>query len=96
LAEHLDEYLEEGDALASGDGKLTKFPPDFLPVPCKPLFFDLAWNHVEFPRVDHKMEVTPAKAKKVAQQQQQQEQQQQQTGGLSGFVKGLWGWGSSK
>ncbi|CAG0912814.1 unnamed protein product, partial [Notodromas monacha] len=91
LADHLDVYLEEANHLANGDGKLVQFPPEFQPVLCKPLFFDLAWNHVEFPSLEHKLDVTPAKAKKV---QAQAAPQQQQTGGLTGFVKGLWGWGS--
>ena len=25
------------------------FPPEFRAVPCKPLFFDLAANHIAFP-----------------------------------------------
>lgn len=50
------------------------------PVPCKPLFFDLAFNFAEFPSLDHKMD-TPNK---------------KQNPGLTGFVKGLWGWGGSK
>ena len=39
-----------------GKPNLVNFPPDFSPIPCKPLFFDIALNHVEFPSLDHKLE----------------------------------------
>jgi len=31
-------------------------PPDMQPVPCKPLFFDLAYNHVQMPKLSHKVQ----------------------------------------
>lgn len=79
LIERLHEYVED-PALASTQDALFHLPPDFKPVPCKPLFFDLAFNFVEFPELDDKLE-----AKKQA----------AASAGLTGFVKGLWGWGGS-
>jgi signal recognition particle subunit SRP68 len=35
--------------MASGSTPLTQFPPELKAIPCKPLFFDLALNHVELP-----------------------------------------------
>ncbi|KAM3623730.1 uncharacterized protein V6R79_015014 [Siganus canaliculatus] len=54
---------------------LVSFPPDFQPIPCKPLFFDLALNHVAFPPLDDKVE-------------------QKGKGGLTGYIKGIFGFGS--
>ncbi|XP_061737074.1 signal recognition particle subunit SRP68 isoform X1 [Nerophis ophidion] len=54
---------------------LVHFPPDFQPIPCKPLFFDLALNHVAFPPLDDKVE-------------------QKVKGGLTGYIKGIFGFGS--
>lgn len=35
---------------------LVHFPPQPEPMPCKPLFFDLALNHVELPNLEHRLE----------------------------------------
>jgi signal recognition particle subunit SRP68 len=53
----------------------VKFPPDFQPIPCKPLFYDLAVNHLEMPSLDSKLEVRADGAQK---------------GGLGGWIWG-WG-----
>lgn len=37
---------------------LVTYPPKIEPVPVKPLFFDVAWNYIEY----------PGKAKKVTEQ----------------------------
>lgn len=29
--------------------RLIDFPPEFTPIPAKPLFFDIAFNYVDFP-----------------------------------------------
>ena len=55
LAERLDTYSEES-MIVGKKAKLVHFPPDFQPIPCRPLFFDLALNHVEMPSLDHKLE----------------------------------------
>ncbi|XP_062507842.1 signal recognition particle subunit SRP68-like [Corticium candelabrum] len=48
LLSRLNTYSEDPNPL------LVSFPPDFEPVPCKPLFFDLAVNHIQFPSLkDH-------------------------------------------
>jgi signal recognition particle subunit SRP68 len=30
---------------------LVPYPPQMLPVPVKPLFFDVAWNYIDYPRL---------------------------------------------
>ncbi|XP_066250327.1 signal recognition particle subunit SRP68 [Euwallacea similis] len=80
LIERLDEFREEPQLL-SKNPNLVPMPPNMEPVPAKPLFFDLANNLVAFPDLTEKLE-GQAKTKQGA--------------GISGFVKGLWGWGSKK
>lgn len=83
LYERLSHYAEDPQ-LNSKNPNVFKLTPDIEPIPCKPLFFDLALNFVEFPSLDDKIDAsTSGKGK---QQQQQQ--------GISGFVKGFLGWGS--
>lgn len=55
LVERLEVYSEDS-SVAGKKAKLVHFPPDFQPVPCRPLFFDLALNHVEMPSLEHKLE----------------------------------------
>lgn len=49
--DRLDTYLED-KSLLSSKPRIAAFPPPFEPVACKPLFFDLALNHVEFPSLE--------------------------------------------
>nr|XP_034180428.1 signal recognition particle subunit SRP68 [Osmia lignaria] len=78
LYERLHEYREDS-ALLTKQPNVFKLPPSMQPIPCKPLFFDLAFNMVEFPDLSEKL---GDQAKKTGQ------------AGLTGFVKGLWGWGN--
>ncbi|KAK7112430.1 signal recognition particle subunit SRP68-like [Littorina saxatilis] len=82
LQERLDDYVED-KTLVGKKPFVAPFPPDFEPIPCRPLFFDLALNHVDFPSLDDKLEQTQKKAGAG--------------GGLTGLVKGwLWGGGDKK
>jgi signal recognition particle subunit SRP68 len=72
----LDVYYED-ENLVNGNPNVIKLPLDYEPIPCKPLFFDLALNHVELPSFEDKID-----AKKQTQQPQQ---------GVKGFFKGLLG-----
>ncbi|EZA61738.1 hypothetical protein DMN91_004411 [Ooceraea biroi] len=77
LHERLHEYRED-PALLTKQPNVYKLPPPMHSIPCKPLFFDLAFNMVEFPDLSHKMG----------------DQAKRGQAGLTGFVKGLWGWGN--
>lgn len=79
LFDRLSHYIED-QQLNTKNPNVYKLTPDIEPIPCKPLFFDLALNFVELPSLDDKID-SPVK-----------KQQQQQ--GISGFVKGFLGWGS--
>lgn len=79
IIERLDEFREEPQLLSKNPNLVT-VPPAMEPVPAKPLFYDLALNFVEYPDLSDKLEGG-------------QQKQQKQGAGISGFVKGLWGWG---
>uniref|UniRef100_U5EUQ1 Signal recognition particle subunit SRP68 n=1 Tax=Corethrella appendiculata TaxID=1370023 RepID=U5EUQ1_9DIPT len=79
LFERLSQYKEDA-ALNSRNPNVFKLTPDMQPIPCKPLFFDLALNFVEFPSLEDKIEVS----------------NKQKAAGISGFVKGFLGWGGNK
>lgn len=74
LCDHLETFRFD-PTLVGKHPSLVQFPPDFQPIPCKPLFFDLALNHVAFPPLDDKVE-------------------QKGKGGLTGYIKGIFGFGS--
>ncbi|XP_013986884.1 signal recognition particle subunit SRP68 isoform X2 [Salmo salar] len=74
LCERLETFHLD-PTLVGKQPNLVQFPPDFQPIPCKPLFFDLALNHVAFPSLDDKVE-------------------QKGKGGLTGYIKGIFGFGS--
>ncbi|XP_053670208.1 signal recognition particle subunit SRP68 [Anopheles nili] len=78
LYERLSHYKEDA-SLNSRNPNVFKLIPEMEPIPAKPLFFDLALNFVEFPSLEDKIE------QKVA--------GKGATAGMSGFVKGLFGWG---
>ncbi|OUC41779.1 hypothetical protein D917_03162 [Trichinella nativa] len=84
IIESLDTFRNYTPADLKGRIKLVPIPPSFMPIPCKPLFFDLALNYVRFPSsLDETLdEMEPNK-------------QDNKAGGLSGFVKGLL-WGANK
>jgi len=44
IVERLDEYDDDLDLKT-----LVNYPPTLQPIPVKPLFFDLAWNYIDYP-----------------------------------------------
>ena len=58
----------------------SSYPPSFEPVPFKPVFFDLALNHLEFPSLENKLGQKPS----------------QQKAGISGLISNWWSWGGKK
>lgn len=73
LLDRLDECVDRSQI--ERVPKLTQLPPAYEPVPCKPLFFDLALNHIVFPSLDDEMGLSEKATGTGA--------------GLSGFVRGL-------
>lgn len=54
LTEKLDVYQEYRTIPKKPN--LIRFPPEPQALPCKPLFFDLALNHIDLPDLDSRME----------------------------------------
>ncbi|XP_071847805.1 signal recognition particle subunit SRP68-like [Apostichopus japonicus] len=76
LVERLDRYNANQPDLAAKPN-FTAFPPDLKLSPCKPLFFDIVQNHIEFPSLDEKLKQNKSAAQ----------------GGLGGFLHGWWSGG---
>jgi len=53
LVEGLDNY----DASFLAEKRLVDLPPDFEPIACKPLLFDMAFNSCSFPNLDARKKV---------------------------------------
>lgn len=80
LVERLNTYPTEGVELTN----LVTYPPKLEPIPVKPLFFDVAWNYIDYPgRVSVKAAAASPKAS--AQSEKPQEQTSQQKKGWFGF-----------
>ncbi|XP_063618571.1 signal recognition particle subunit SRP68 [Cydia splendana] len=79
LVDRLDEYREDTQVLTKNPN-IFKMPPPMEAIPCKPLFFDLACNFIEFPNLDDKTGAADSK---------------KQGAGITGLVKGFLGWGKS-
>ena len=60
LFERISQYKEDA-ALNSRNPNVFKLTPEMEPIPCKPLFFDLALNFVEFPSLEDKVETKQQK-----------------------------------
>lgn len=80
LIERLDEYYED-PSLLTKEPNIVEIPPPMIPIPCKPLFFDLALDMVKFPPLNEKINERKGNANPA---------------GIKGFVKGLWGWNNPK
>ncbi|XP_071952925.1 signal recognition particle subunit SRP68-like isoform X2 [Antedon mediterranea] len=61
LIERLEKY-QEVESVSSKKPNLVTFPPDFKPTPQKPVFFDIALNHVDFPSLEEMQEQKKAGA----------------------------------
>ncbi|XP_065186896.1 signal recognition particle subunit SRP68-like [Sycon ciliatum] len=55
LLDRLDSIAAD-KGLTTGQPNIIAFPPDFEAIACKPLFFDLALNHIDYPDLDDRIE----------------------------------------
>jgi signal recognition particle subunit SRP68 len=74
LVERLDEYPAKGVDLQN----LVSYPPKLEPVPVKPLFFDAAWNYIEYP--GRELQSTAENGAKGGGKAESKEQTQQKKG----------------
>lgn len=77
LVDRMDTYYED-PSLTSKNPNVIKLPLSFEPVPCKPIFFDLALNHLELPSYDDKIGGKDSQEPKA---------------GVKGFIKNMFGFG---
>lgn len=83
LIEKLNEYPSQGVDLEN----LVTYPPKLEPIPVKPLFFDAAWNYIEYPgrEVEEKVKVENGIKGKGAVDSGEKGTEQQQKKGWFGF-----------
>jgi signal recognition particle subunit SRP68 len=85
LIRRLHEYPADGVDLEN----LVVYPPQMEAIPVKPLFFDVAWNYIDYPGRGDATSAQPAAKAQIAHDKtptaQQQQQQQQKKGGWFGF-----------
>jgi signal recognition particle subunit SRP68 len=86
----LDTYFEDASVTNKNRLNIVSLPPPFKPIPCKPVLFDLALNHLTFPSLDDKVQSKRQAASAL------NEKGQQQQAGLTSFVKGFFSWGGNK
>lgn len=75
LTERMDIYFEDNNLL-NNQPNLVRIPGTYEPIGCKPLFFDLALNHIELPSLEDKID-----SKKPG----------QKDSGMKGLIKGIFG-----
>lgn len=63
LVRRLNEYPAEGVDL----GNLVVYPPEVEPIPVKPLFLDVAFNHINYPAEEEEAKVGGDTTQKAAQ-----------------------------
>ena len=68
LVDRLSDYPEGGVDLA----RIVELPPSLSYIPAKPIFLDVAWNHIGYPRPDGSVATTLAAEPTPATEQQQQ------------------------
>jgi signal recognition particle subunit SRP68 len=79
LVERLNDYPSQGIDLQN----LVTYPPKLEPIPVKPLFFDAAWNYIEYPGREVHMVDNRAQSEKVSQSKEQTAEQKKK--GWFGF-----------
>jgi signal recognition particle subunit SRP68 len=54
------ERLQQFSASGVDLNNLVPYPPQMQPIPVKPLFLDVAWNYIDYPREGQQQEVPHA------------------------------------
>jgi signal recognition particle subunit SRP68 len=78
MVERLSQFEEDVDLTS-----LVNYPPKLQPIPVKPLFFDLAWNYIQYPGGKATLNGSPAKSASTETAEEQKEQTQKK--GWFGF-----------
>lgn len=81
MVEKLNDYPVKGVNLEN----LVTYPPKLEPIPVKPLFFDAAWNYIEYPGREIQEKVESKSAPEPVVKGQTTETAAQQKKGWFGF-----------
>ena len=91
LVDRLETYFEDLTVTNKNQATLVSLPPPLQAIPCKPVLFDLALNHLTFPSLDEKVQ-----SRRLASSTGTERTQEQQQAGVTGLFKGLFSWGGKK
>ncbi|TPX59749.1 hypothetical protein SpCBS45565_g07664 [Spizellomyces sp. 'palustris'] len=69
-----------------GNPNLIVLPPVFQPAPCKPLFFDIAYNGIDFPVSNIERRSTGSERRRRGESEEEEKAK-----GIMGVLSGLWG-----
>jgi signal recognition particle subunit SRP68 len=85
LAESLDEYVPATN--------ITRFPPDYQAVPCKPVFVDIASTFIDFPRAKGTPSPSPSEAPTSKEEARGHDAKRDAAEQRKGWGWKSWGWG---
>ncbi|KAJ3013960.1 signal recognition particle subunit srp68 [Thoreauomyces humboldtii] len=88
LAERLDTFVTSFDP---ANPNLVAFPPNVRPVPYKPMFFDLAFNGIDFPTRNTERRAAGLGRLKRSEAEAKTEEEADKGKGLLGVLGGFWG-----
>lgn len=69
IVERLQQFAGSGVNLYN----LVPYPPQMQPIPVKPLFLDVAWNYIDYPRENDQRQEASAQAQLQAQAPMEEE-----------------------
>ncbi|KAJ3094611.1 signal recognition particle subunit srp68 [Phlyctochytrium planicorne] len=86
VVQRLNEFIAELDVT---NPHLADIPPKLQPVPCKPVFFDIAYNGVEYPLENIQRRLVGKE--RVSTTEEKKEFKESSSAGITGFLSGIWG-----
>ncbi|KND05197.1 uncharacterized protein SPPG_00857 [Spizellomyces punctatus DAOM BR117] len=83
VTSRLNTFISDFDG---SNPNLIAIPPSFLPAPCKPLFFDIAYNGLDFPVSNIERRSTGLERRRRGESEEEEKAK-----GIMGVLSGLWG-----
>ena len=89
-----NEMRKNKATLSTGTPKQTlivdEIPSGFNAIPCKPVFFDIAGNYIDFPDIDHRAGIV--KKRRARGDTADAAEEEESSGGIVGVAKNVFGW----
>jgi hypothetical protein len=79
----------KGSAASKKTLHVADIPPVFEPIPVKPVFFDIAFNYIDYPNLDERAGI---KVAKKAATSEEVPSEGSGVGGIVGVAQNLFGW----